>query len=151
MSQLWQNSVRGAIVMKFWSKKSQKLANANLHLFFWPNVLANCYVLKCLFLSSIHSHFDHSGGCWMEPIAAFPGLTSVATSEMLSQLTIDQSLEKGGTILLPLAVNSHAFNNWVKQQGWIDDTGDWMDNVLSFLWEWGLEGIKKSFICSLTS
>ena len=53
----------------------------------------------------------------MEPIAAFPGLTSVATSEMLSQLTIDQSLEKGGTILLPLAVNSHAFNNWVKQQG----------------------------------
>ena len=87
----------------------------------------------------------------MEPIAAFPGLTSVATSEMLSQLTIDQSLEKGGTILLPLAVNSHAFNNWVKQQGWIDDTGDWMDNVLSFLWEGGLEGIEKTFICSLTS
>ena len=40
--------------------------------------------------------------CWMEPIAAFPGRASVATSEILSQLTIDQSLEKGGShIALP--------------------------------------------------
>ena len=33
----------------------------------------------------------------MEPIAAFPGRASVATSQILSRFTIDQSLEKGGT------------------------------------------------------
>ena len=33
----------------------------------------------------------------MEPIAAFPGRASVATSQILSRLTIDQSLEKGGS------------------------------------------------------
>ena len=51
----------------------------------------------------------------MEPIAAFPGLTSVATSEMLSQLTIDQSLEKGGIELLPLAV-SVSWWNWFETE-----------------------------------
>ena len=38
-------------------------------------------------------------------IEAFPGRASVATSEILSRFTIDQSLEKGGShIALPLSL-----------------------------------------------
>ena len=52
----------------------------------------------------------------MEPIAAFPGLTSVATSEMLSQLTIDQSLEKGGIELLPSLQSPSPAWNWFETE-----------------------------------
>ena len=52
----------------------------------------------------------------MEPIAAFPGLTSVATSEMLSQLTIDQSLEKGGIVLLPSLQSPSPAWNWFETE-----------------------------------
>ena len=52
----------------------------------------------------------------MEPIAAFPGLTSVATSEMLSQLTIDQSLEKGGIELLPSLQSPSLARNWFETE-----------------------------------
>ena len=61
----------------------------------------------------------------MEPIAAFPGLTSVATSEMLSQLTIDQSLEKGGIELLPLAGLRLLFGTGLRQKMIIQENNFW--------------------------
>ena len=50
----------------------------------------------------------------MEPIAAFPGQASVATSEILSRLTIDQSLEKGGSHIARDS-QSHPCNKLTKQ------------------------------------